>query len=72
MYSGRFAKRQSKTHFSFPFSSFNDRENIAFQTKSWKLKAKHKMWALAILKSELGLKFVTKAPKTPQNLGRKL
>lgn len=30
------------------------------------------MWALAILKSELGLKFVTKAPKTPQNLGRKL
>ena len=30
------------------------------------------MWALAGLKSELGLKFVTKALKTPQSLGGKL
>ena len=75
-------KRQSQNPPLFPIFFFKGRENTAFQTRSWKLKAKRKMWALAILKSVLGLKFnqkevfvsqlVTRAPHTPQSLEGKL
>lgn len=45
-------------------------ENTAFPAGGWKLKAKHKLWALATLKRVLGLQFNPKEVSCP-NLGPK-